>query len=193
LQLAFERRALDAALDLAGPAPADRVLDLATGTGALLRRLAARPEPPREVLGVDASAGMLARVSGLPRGWRVRQADARRLPCAPGRFDLVTAAYLLHLLDPPARRAVVREAGRVLGPGGRLVVVTVIESPAAACGPVFAALAAWARRSSGIVAGLRPLDPRPALGAAGFEVLGARRTTRGYPSLSVLARPKGGL
>jgi ubiquinone/menaquinone biosynthesis C-methylase UbiE len=193
LQLALERRALEAALDLASPGPGDRVLDLATGTGALLRRLAARPNPPRKVLGVDVSVAMLARASALPRGWRLREADATRLPFTTGSYDLVTATYLLHLLDEPTRRAVLDEAGRVLVPGGRLVVVTVIAPPPSVAGAALtalAALAACAQHGSGIITGLRPLDPRPELRAAGFRVLRARQTTRGYPSLAVLAQPK---
>lgn len=143
LQLALERRALDAALELAAPGPGDRVLDLGTGTGGLLRRLAARPDRPREVLGVVASGAMLARAPALPVGWRLRQADATRLPCPPGSYDVVSAAYLLHLLEQPARRAVLDEARHV-----------------------------------------------PELKAAGFAVSQARRTTRGYPSLVVLAQPE---
>lgn len=194
VQLALERRALDAALEVASPAAGDRVLDLATGTGALLRRLALRPDPPREVLGVDASAAMLARAPALPPTWRLRRVDATQLPLPAGGYDLVCAAYLLHVLDATARRSVLGEVNRVLARGGRLVLVTVTAPPPSVLAVAFAALAAlaaWARRGPGILAGLRPLDPRPELRAAGFDVMRARRTTRGYPSLVVLARPGG--
>ncbi len=76
--------------------------------------------------------------------------------CAPTRprcpfpnesFDVVTAAYLLHLLDPPARRAVIAEAARVLRPGGRMVTVTVGVPRSAPLALAFAPVAAIARRS----------------------------------------------
>ena len=191
VQLGLERRALDAAVEVASPSAGDRVLDLATGTGALLRRLALSPDSPREVLGVDASAAMLARAPALPPTWRLRRVDATQLPLPTGGYDLVCAAYLLHVLDATARRAVLREVTRVLAPGGRLVLVTVTAPPPSVLAVAFEALAAWARHGSGILAGLRPLDPRPELRAAGFDVMRARRTTRGYPSLVVLARPGG--
>jgi ubiquinone/menaquinone biosynthesis C-methylase UbiE len=190
LQAALEGRALDAALELASPETADRLLDVATGTGALLRRLATRPVLPGRVVGVDASRAMLARAPELPAGWQLVVADATRLPFAQGSFDVLTAVYLLHLLDQPARAAVLSEAARVLADGGRLVVVTVTAPPSSAAGALLTGLAAWARRGSGIIAGLCPLDPRPELRAAGFGVLRTRRTTRGYPSLVVLAQPE---
>jgi len=186
-QLPLERNAIRTAADLARPSPGDRLLDLATGSGAMLRELAARPEAPAEAVGVDASARMLARVPPLPPGWDVAQADATELPFADDSFDLATVAYLLHLLDRPRRTAVLAELARVLRPRGRLVTVTVAppRRPRAAAAVERAFDAGLARL--GPLAGLRPLDPRPDLAAAGFEPTVARRTGRGYPSLTVSA------
>ncbi len=182
LQLGLERGPLRALLDLAAPGPADVVLDAGTGTGALLAELAARPGAPRRVLGVDASAAMLARVGALPEGWRVARADATRLPVADGTVDLATAAYLLHVLDAPARAAALAELRRVLRPGGRLACVTpLLRGPARVLGD---ALAAGLPRALG---GLRSLDPRGELEAAGFALVRARFVRSGYPSACVVA------
>lgn len=190
LQLWLERRALDRAVTLAGVAADERLLDVATGTGGLLRRLAARPVRPVEAVGVDASSAMLARAGRLPDGWKLVEADARTLPFEDASFDVVTAAYLLHTLDRPARGAVLAQCRRVLRPGGRLVTVTVSLPPSAGVAGLLVAPVVWlARRSSGALRGLRPLDPRAEIEAAGFRVERAAAVRGpGYPSLCVLAR-----
>lgn len=191
LQLPLERAALRAAADLADPASADRVLDLATGTGGFLRELAARRRVPAEAVGIDASAAMLRRVPTLPEGWRLIQAPAERVPLADQSFDVVAAAFLMHLLDPALRRKVLGEAHRLLRPGGRFLVVTVAPPRSPPLRLLATPLLALARRSDGVLAGLRPLDPTPDLAQAGFTVRETRRTGRGYPSLVVLAvRPE---
>ena len=190
-QLFLERTAIDQALELAAIRAGDRLLDLGTGTGAVLARLAARADAPPEALGVDRSASMLAAARDLPATWRLVRADATALPFPDECFDVVMAAYLLHLLEPAARRAVIAEAARVLRRGGRLVTVTVGVPRSPALAVVFAPVAAIARRTRGIMAGLRVLDPRRELIEGGFCVCAARRTGRGYPSLVVVAERRG--
>jgi ubiquinone/menaquinone biosynthesis C-methylase UbiE len=177
LQLALERPAIETALDVAQPRSTDRLLDLATGTGALLRALAERIPHPTDAIGVDASAAMLVRVPNLPDGWRLVRADARALPFADARFDVVTCAYLLHLLDGDERARVLEEIRRVLPPGGRLMTVTPVAPPT----PFGALLRA--------LVGRYLLDPRADLERAGFRVRAARYVRGGYPSLCVLSEP----
>jgi len=191
LQLPLERRALDAAVALAGTGRDDRLIDVATGTGGLLRRLAAAPVRPDQAVGVDASEAMLERAPVLPRGWELRHADACALPFPDARFDVATVCYLLHLLAPATREQVLREVARVLRADGRLVVVTPAE-PRTRVMRVFAApLLALARRSSGTLAGLRPLDPTSTLRDAGFAVRSARRAAAIPVSTCVLAQRTG--
>lgn len=185
-QVPLERAALEAAATLAGARPSDAVLDVATGTGAMLRALARRPGPPREAIGADRSTAMLARVGPLPPGWRLLRADAAALPFGARRFDLVCAAYLLHLLEPDERDRVLGEVRRVLRPGGRLVTVTPVV-PRAPAGLVWRGGAALAEAFPRQLGGLRPLDPRAALQRAGFRLLRGRFVPRGYASLVVLA------
>lgn len=92
---------------------ADRVLDLGTGTAGLLKQLARAAEPPGLAVGVDASCAMLAHASPLPRRWRLERADARCLPFEAGSFDLVTAAYLLHVVSSHDHEVIVGEVARV--------------------------------------------------------------------------------
>lgn len=189
----LEARAIAAALRLADAGPDDRVVDVATGTGALLRALAAHQRRPATALGVDRSAGMLAEVGGLPQGWRVVRGDARRVPLPGGVADVVTCCYLLQLLGAEDRGRVLREARRLLapGPGSRVVLVTPWADPRAPVGPLLNGLlrhvATAAPRRFG---GLMPLDPTPELEAAGL--VATRRVVLrrgGYPSLVVRAIP----
>lgn len=190
----LETRAVDVALRLAAPEPHERLVDLATGTGLVLRRLAARPARPREAIGVDRSVGMLARVGDLPRGWSSVHADARHVVLPTGCADVVTCSYVLHLLDRAERADVIAEAKRLLAAStvSRLVTVTVWADDSCVRGRLISlALRAAARARPAAWRGLRPLDPSADLAAAGFVV--TRRVVlprRGYPSLVIAATPR---
>jgi ubiquinone/menaquinone biosynthesis C-methylase UbiE len=186
-QLWLEHAALGAALALAQPGPDDRVLDVATGTGALLRRLAERPDRPRRLTGIDASAAMLAQVPPLPAGWTLVPGDARRLPLADASVDLVTCAYLIHLLDEADRRAVLAEIARVLAPAGRVVLVSLLLPRGLLGRSVLAPAQRALGRGLGRASGWRALDPTPELAGAGLRVRRTRVVTRGYASLCLLA------
>lgn len=187
LQLWLERAALEAAIEMGGIGADDSLLDIGSGTAGLLRELAKRAAAPREAIGVDVSTKMLGRAPVLPAGWRLARGDAARLGFPDRSFDVVTATYLLHLLDPGKRAEVLGETRRVLRRHGRLVTVTVAPPRSRALARILDRALRPARPGRGVLAGLRPLDPRPGLEEAGFAVQGARRSYRGYPSLIVAA------
>ena len=184
----LEHHAIDALIRLAAPAPHERVVDLATGTGLVLRRLAATARPPAEAVGVDHSRGMLARAGPLPAGWRTLQADVRDTGLPAGFADVVTCAYLLHLLEPAQRRAALVEMRRLMRAQGhaRIAVATVHAGRRA----IAAALAAAASLRPAAWQALRPLDPTRDLHEAGLTI--TRRAVlprHGYPSLVLVAEP----
>lgn len=179
------------ALDLANPAPDDRLLDLGTGTGAVLRALAALPTRPRRAVGVDSSTAMLAQVPALPEGWTLCQADACTLPFGSDAFDVAVASYVLHVLPEAALSAALPELARVISPNGSLVTVTPMVPTRGLLRPVAIASDALARLAPARLGGLRAFDPRSALEGAGFTLIRARASRRGYPSLCVLARAPG--
>jgi ubiquinone/menaquinone biosynthesis C-methylase UbiE len=99
-----------------------RVLDVGCGTGRLARALTERDAA--KVWGVDASEAMLA-AAQVPRGVRLKHGRAEALPFRDGWFERVVFWLSVHLVD---RSAAFAEARRVLGPGGRIAVVSFDES-----------------------------------------------------------------
>ncbi len=104
-----------------------RVLDVACGTGILLKQLLEQV-PDAQAYGVDASADMLAQARITLKDWlgvqleqvEVGPGETADLPYRPGTFDLITCTNALHdLPDPVATLSGLR---RLLSPGGQLVV-----------------------------------------------------------------------
>lgn len=93
------------------------VLDLACGSGAVSRELAATD---RTVIGIDLSEAELALAAERGPGPWVR-GDIRRLPFAGCSVDAVTAS--LGLVVVPELSRVLSEVARVLKPGGVLVAI----------------------------------------------------------------------
>jgi ubiquinone/menaquinone biosynthesis C-methylase UbiE len=106
---------------------AGRLLDIGTGTGRVLELLAPRIS---QGIGVDASKAMLAlaraRLARPGLGHcSVRLADMYRLPFADASFDRAVLQMVLHYAeDPPG---VLAEVGRVLQPGGQLIVIDLAQ------------------------------------------------------------------
>lgn len=94
--------------------PADRVLDVATGTGAVARELVSRHGC--RVVGLDQSAGMLDEARRRAPGIELVQGDADHLPFADASFDALTFTYLLRYVDDAG--ATLAELARVVRPGG---------------------------------------------------------------------------
>ena len=98
-----------------------RILDLGCGYGRVTAELAARGH--QRIVGVDSSAGMLARARSENRGPGYVRAESLRLPFADASFD---AALLLAVLtcipDRGAQATLLSELSRVLAPGGLLFV-----------------------------------------------------------------------
>jgi demethylmenaquinone methyltransferase/2-methoxy-6-polyprenyl-1,4-benzoquinol methylase len=98
------------------PKPGERILDLAAGTAVSSAPLA---KAGAEVVAADFSLGML---SAAPRRQNVHLvgADGLALPFADGAFDAATISFGLRNVADTVH--CLRELGRVVKPGGRLVV-----------------------------------------------------------------------
>ena len=112
----------------------ERVLDLGTGTGVALAKLARDVRPHGLVIGLDLSAGMLARarqkiLGRMADAVSLIQGDAACLPLPPRSFDAVLMSFTLELIDTPEIPAVLAECKRVLRAEGRLVVGSLASRP----------------------------------------------------------------
>lgn len=96
--------------------PNARVLDVGCGTGTLLAHLVAQ-HPERTYVGIDPSAGMLARArERLGGGAMLDQAPAEALPYPDNAFDLVISTSSLHTWSDISGG--LAEVARVLAPNG---------------------------------------------------------------------------
>jgi demethylmenaquinone methyltransferase/2-methoxy-6-polyprenyl-1,4-benzoquinol methylase len=128
-----------AAVARSGAKEGDRVLDCATGTGDLAIEFRRAVGPSGDVVGTDFCEEMLARAPGkaaranLPVLFEV--ADVLALPDADASFDIAAIAFGIRNVDDPERG--LRELARVVGPGGRVVVLEFGQPGGALFGPLY--------------------------------------------------------
>ncbi len=111
----------DAAARIAPPRKGLKVLDIGCGTGA---QLAIYLDGGSQVYGIDLSPSMLrvAR-SNLNGEAGLVIGNALLLPHPDGEFDLVLSSLFLHQLSSLLRSVVLKEAVRVLQPGGQILLI----------------------------------------------------------------------
>jgi arsenite methyltransferase len=155
----------------------ETVLDLGSGAGADVLISARRVGPTGKAIGLDMTDEMLelARANAAEAG--VENVEFRKgyledMPVADGTVDVVISNCVINLSGHKAR--VIREAARVLRPGGRFAVSDVIADPD--MDPdTRADMAAW----TGCIAGaLTEAEFRSALQDAGFGEIEILETHR---------------
>jgi phosphatidylethanolamine/phosphatidyl-N-methylethanolamine N-methyltransferase len=170
------RQAAAAAANAAGR----RILEVGVGTGLSFDDYA----PGKEIVGIDASAPMVAKAldrlqgGAFPQVRELRVMDAHELGFPDARFDAAVAQFVITLVANPER--VLDECARVVAPGGEIILVNhfysergvgaaverMLAQPARRLGLrpdfPFARLEAWAAKHGGV----RLIERRPvALGA----------------------------
>jgi len=127
-------------VEVVGVEAGQRVLDVATGRGAVLVPAAERVGATGEVVGIDLAEGMVdaanAEVARRGLAVTVRVMDAERLDFPDASFDRVLCGFGV-MFFPELSRALA-EFRRVLKPGGRLGVSTWRVGQAAELGAVLA-------------------------------------------------------
>jgi len=167
-------------LDLLAPAPGERILDVGCGTGHLTAKIS---HAGATVVGVDASADMIAQARANYPHIDFRVADVTALALDDAQFDAVFSNAVLHWV--PNADAAANGIFRALRPGGRFVaefggagnVMQVCRAIAAGLaavgGPSFESLSPWYYPSIAQYAAV--------LDRAGFEVVFARLFDRPTP------------
>jgi ubiquinone/menaquinone biosynthesis C-methylase UbiE len=143
----FGRRLAEAATI----APGQRVLDVASGRGAVLFPAAEKAGPSGEVVGIDLSDAMARTTNeeAARRGLaaRVRVMDAEHLDFPSESFDRVLCGFGIMFF--PDQVGALAEFRRVLRPGGRLGLSTWRVSQTSELEPILAGLGAKPPRPPG--------------------------------------------
>lgn len=105
-----------------------KILDIATGTSVIPRKLMEQDIPGIQITGLDITESMLRKAqekneaAGYPSDIRLVCGDAMRLPYAEGSFDVIVSGLASHHMDIPL---MLSEMRRVLKPEGMLSIVDV--------------------------------------------------------------------
>lgn len=186
----FHSRAHRCALEISGIADGMKVLEVATGSGEMFRRLV-RANGSGATIGVDLSPKMAARTlraarQRFPLAQTYCQAvDARHMPFRSESFDAIFCCYLLELLSAEDIARTLREFRRVLRDRGKLTLVLIGQNTqvfntvyklATKVAPAF-----WGRQVERRVPEMISL--------ARFEILHDRKVQQGfYPSRVLVAQ-----
>ena len=188
--MCFHSRAHRTALEVSGLRDGMRVLEVATGSGEMFRRLV-RANRSGSTVGIDLSPNMAARTQRIARRrfpsaqTHCQAVDARHMPFRSDSFDAIFCCYLFELLPPEDVGVALKELRRVLRPNGKLTLVLIGQNTA-----VFNAVykvvskvapAFWGRQVEQRVPDL--------IGSMRFEILHDKMIRQGfYPSRVLVAR-----
>jgi ubiquinone/menaquinone biosynthesis C-methylase UbiE len=151
----FHSKAHKEAVEMSGIEDGMRVLEVATGSGEMFRRLVRR-NPNGATVGLDLSPNMAARTQSIvrrefPRARaQCKAVDARYMPFRDNAFDAVMCCYLFELLSGDDILISLQEIYRVLRPRGTFTLVLIGQNADAfnqiykVCGKV--APAFWGRQ-----------------------------------------------
>ncbi len=124
---------IDNLIDLSHITDEDVVLDVATGTAVVPRRLLEKGKTKGKIYGLDITPAMLdkaaqkIKANGSTSLIELTCGSAMAMPYQDGSFDIIVCGLATHHLDVPA---VLGEMKRVLKAGGRLTIADVGGSPA---------------------------------------------------------------
>lgn len=112
--------------------PGMRILDIATGTGAVLFPAAQRVGQTGRIIGIDLSESILKEAENIVdmknlTNIELRKMDAEHLEFPDQSFDIVTCAFAIFLF--PDVEAAIREMYRVCKPDGYIAMTNFNKSP----------------------------------------------------------------
>jgi ubiquinone/menaquinone biosynthesis C-methylase UbiE len=173
--------------------PGERVLEIGFGTGHCLAGFAHAGGPGGWVCGVDLADGMfeVARkrldLAGMSEQVGLVLADGANVPFTDSCFDALFMSFTLELFDNPEIPLVLIGCKRVLCPGGRLVIVSLMKQTP----PTFAEkIYEWFHNRMPVLVDCRPIMAQTALEEAGFGIERVLMEKMwGLPVAIIAARP----
>jgi ubiquinone/menaquinone biosynthesis C-methylase UbiE len=180
-----ESKSLHTALASAAISDGEAVLEVAVGTGVVFRELL-RQNPSGRNIGIDITKAMLRRTrykaEGCDAPFGLSVGDACSLAIQDASFDLVLNNNMFGLLPEREFGPILFEILRILRPGGRLVIVTMIRPEER--------MASWIYQLGAVWLGCwRDVHLEPFLRAVGFECVSRQVVTQlGIPSEILHAR-----
>lgn len=186
----FHSRAHQCAVEISGLRDGMKVLEVATGSGEMFRRLV-RANGRGSTIGIDLSPNMAARTQRIARKrfpaakTHCQAVDARQMPFRSDSFDAIFCCYLLELLSAEDIVSTLHEFRRVLRPKGKLTLVLIGQNTAVfnACYKVATKVAPafWGRQVEGRVPEL--------IDSMRFDIIHDQKVRQGfYPSRVLVAR-----
>lgn len=176
-----------AVLGILSPAEGERILEVGCGTGTLALQIA--EATAAQTIGADPAVAMVRAAAGKSpdAGVHFTAALAEALPFGDDAFDAATTSISVHHWS--SARAGLAEMGRVVRPGGRVVIADLQE-----LGPVLTGLRAIGRVSRHHHHGWAATDLGDLLHRAGFEDVRARtmKTMGAAVVILAAARPNPG-
>ncbi|MDQ2669616.1 MAG: methyltransferase domain-containing protein [Gemmatimonadota bacterium] len=178
------RRLEDRTLELAALERGEHVLDVGCGTGELALRASRLVGEEGEVVAIDPGPRQIARAraKAAARGVVVDFGTGviERLDFPPARFDVVLSTLMMHHLPDDVKRQGIAEVGRVLRPGGRVVIADFNRPErkgvgAGSLGAQDLPLLLWDAGFEAITSGPVPMPRVPGLHGASY-VTGKRAT-----------------
>lgn len=183
----FESKAKKSAMERLELAPGLKMLNVGLGTGSEQQDFMKCLHPGGAVIGIDLSFKMLRVASATSKGLLI-QGDARILPFSSAVFDCIFCAFVLDLVMDDEIPAWLAGFRRVLKPGGRIVLLSLVEGVDL---PSKILVNAWKKVykiDPRICGGCRPLELTPLVTDAGFECIERRVIVQlGLPSEMVVA------
>ncbi|MBE0688326.1 MAG: class I SAM-dependent methyltransferase [Anaerolineaceae bacterium] len=169
----FERKPRDAAIQHLAPNIGEKVLEIGSGTGQAVVKMAELVGKSGKVYGIDISNGMLTIAQTKVKKRRVSDlvtllcGDGMQLPFDTGCFDGILISFTLELFDTPEIPLVLAECKRCLRTGGRISVVGLSKKQP----NVMTRLYEWLHRQFPQFFDCRPIFVQKALETAGFQTL----------------------
>lgn len=133
-------------IDTLAPKPFEAILDLGCGTGLLCEKISHRLDPDQggSITGIDA-AGRMIEAARSKRGsslCRFEAMAAEHLDFADSSFDAVVSSLFFHHIPLDLKEQSLREANRVLKPGGKLVIAD-MDKPTTVFGALISHVSRW--------------------------------------------------